>query len=675
MNLFKKISHKFIAISLFSLSIAVILVGTLSYFWAKNLLIKKLKTEDLVQLAQLKVEKIETQLGKAIETSVSLASDPLILQWIENLEQDDQLTRLSFQKLNTIVSNLKYNSAFVSSLLTKNYYAHSNRKLFLDPKNPENEWFFRTLQAKKKVSANINTEKNGNTFLFINVLIGTELEPKGIAGVSLDFNHVTKEFTMTDPEYEALVYLVDKDGKILITSKAELYRKNLYEHLNLELEKVILNSSRRPSVHEWKDSRGIVDMVSMQLRSTDWIIVYEIPRKNTTKELFKIAIGTSAVCIFSITIVFFLLSKLTLNITNPIEKLVTNFEELSKGNLNIQLQLNSNDEFGKLQKSFNLFLKEFEKVIHSARAININLVSSTQAQLLVIQKHFQNSQVQSSTLKEINASLEELFETVQLVADKTNNQYTKLESLNKNLRDLSNTISQTENIVHSSISSVNEISREAKQGETSLYLMNESMDSIFQSSRKVTSTLTNIGDILERINLLALNASIEAARAGDSGRGFAVVASEISKLAEKTDISLKEIDKLIKNNNHEIEHGRKTVSELRNKFLIILQGVTNIVELMKKIYEFTKIQVEINSKVKNESELVQIESQNIQRISQEQKLAFEEIVKSIQAINNIVYSNTEELNKLTQNSEQLNTITQKLDETLRFFHEREEQGG
>lgn len=668
LNFFKKISHKFIAISLFSLSTAVILVGVLSYFLARNLLIKKLKSEDLIQLAQLKAEKIESQLGKAVETSVNLADDPLILQWIESLEQDTRLTTLVNQKLNTIVSNLKYNSAFVSSSLTKNYYANSNRKLFLNPTRPENDWFYRTLQAKKKVSVNINTEKNGNTFLFINVLIGQE--PKGIAGVSLDFNEVTREFTMTDPEYEALVYLINREGKILITSKPELYKKNLYEHLNLNIEKVILNSSHTPIVHEWNDERGIVDMVSMQLRSADWIIVYEVPRKNTTKELFKIAVGTSLVCLFSIVTVFFLLSKLTLNITNPIEKLVNNFEELSKGNLNIQLDLNSDDEFGRLQNSFHFFLKEFEKVIHIVRSINITLITSAQNQREVIQNHSQNSQLLFSTLKEINTSLEELFKTVQVVANRTNNQHLKLESLNENLRSLSETISRTENIVHSSIASVNEISKEAKIGETSLYSMNESMNSIFQSSRKVTSTLATIGDISERINLLALNAAIEAARAGESGRGFAVVASEISKLAEKTDISLKEIDKLIKNNNQEIEHGQKTVFELRNKFLTILQGVTKIVELMRHIYEFTKIQVEINSKVKEESETIRTDSQNIQNISQEQKIAFEEIVRSIQAINKITQSNTEDLHKLNQNAEQLKDTIEKLNQTLNFFQER-----
>ncbi|MCX7999764.1 MAG: hypothetical protein N3A69_12580, partial [Leptospiraceae bacterium] len=79
----KKISHKLILVSLFSLSLAVILVGVLSYFFARNLLIKKLKNEDLVQLAYLKVEKIESELGKAMETSLALATDPFVLEWVD----------------------------------------------------------------------------------------------------------------------------------------------------------------------------------------------------------------------------------------------------------------------------------------------------------------------------------------------------------------------------------------------------------------------------------------------------------------------------------------------------------------------------------------------------------------------------------------------------------------
>ncbi|MCX7998241.1 MAG: methyl-accepting chemotaxis protein, partial [Leptospiraceae bacterium] len=480
-------------------------------------------------------------------------------------------------------------------------------------------------------------------------------------------NQVTREFTQTEPEYEALVYLIDKNGKILITSKPELYKQNLHTHLSLELEKIILESSRKPSIHEWRDSRGIVDMVSMQLRSTDWIIVYEVPRKATTKELSKIAFGTSVVCIISILVVFFLLSKLTLNITNPIEKLVVVFEELSRGNLNIQLELDSNDEFANLKNSFLTFLKEFKKVITSARKINTNLVTSSQELYDIIKIYSQNSQVQSSTLNEINAAVEQLLGTAQIVAEKTNNQYKELESLNQHFNDLSSLIIQTENVVYSSIQNVNTISNEAKIGEDSLIAMNESMSLIFQSSKEVTKTLETIGDIAERINLLALNASIEAARAGSAGQGFSVVASEISKLADKTDLSLKEIDKLIKNNNREIENGKKIVSNLQNKISVILTGVTNIVELMEKIYSLARQQVEINHKVQAESESVKTDSKMIQSISLEQKLAFEEIVKAIHSIHSVAKMSLENLNKLVQNTEDLNIKSEELSNTLEFF--------
>ena len=75
------------------------------------------------------------------------------------------------------------------------------------------------------------------------------------------------------------------------------------------------------------------------------------------------------------------------------------------------------------------------------------------------------------------------------------------------------------------------------------------------SSREMMGIVDIINDISEKINLLSLNAAIEAARAGDAGRGFAVVADEISKLADQTAISIKEIDRLIKVNNDEITAG------------------------------------------------------------------------------------------------------------------------
>jgi methyl-accepting chemotaxis protein len=155
----------------------------------------------------------------------------------------------------------------------------------------------------------------------------------------------------------------------------------------------------------------------------------------------------------------------------------------------------------------------------------------------------------------------------------------------------------------------------------------------------MSNILNIINDISDKINLLSLNASIEAARAGDAGRGFAVVAEEISKLADQTSASVKDIDRLIKKSESEVGKGMVSVAETITAIGKIIAGVSSIKEMVININHATGQHLESNGRVIKEAESVKAKSEYIKEAAFIQNKASEEMVNAITNANEISQSN------------------------------------
>ncbi|PKL38811.1 MAG: hypothetical protein CVV44_08055 [Spirochaetae bacterium HGW-Spirochaetae-1] len=278
-----------------------------------------------------------------------------------------------------------------------------------------------------------------------------------------------------------------------------------------------------------------------------------------------------------------------------------------------------------------------------------------------------NFQSQAASAEEITAALEEISSTTDHNAAGAAVQYETISAFLGELSRLSETISMMGGKIKESIGVAGEISAYAKSGESSLNSMQQSMSKIHDGSTRMTGIIEIINSISDKINLLSLNAAIEAARAGDAGRGFAVVADEISKLADQTDVSLKEIDTLIKVNIGEISKGSDTMGNMVGDISRIINGVTAMNNKINEIADYMSQQDNINQGVNGQAGLVKDRSSEIKSASQEQKLASDEIVKSISSVNEITQQNSEVLNSLKKLAEDVSQMADMLEEKVSVF--------
>jgi methyl-accepting chemotaxis protein len=421
---FKKISTKFITLAVVALTVAIVLTGGISYFTARSSIIKKLKSTDLIQIATLKADRVDSRISRAIETSNLIANDPTILRWFREAESNYLLGELVRQKLDSSITSSEYTYAFAADRLTLNYWKNnSSKSIYLDSADPNNAWFYKTIKIEKKTQININSDSKNDTYVFINVLMGDIKNPVGVAGVSIRFNQVAKEFTATDPNYDARIWLIDHSGKVKIAADIEGINQPIGKYTSPEIEKSILADPSKISVQEYESERGLIDIVHVPLEANDWGVVYEVPRSKMTGALTTIAFGTFAVCILSILFVFIIFYYGTYSITDPIKVLVSALNSISSGEINQKINVSTKDEIGNLADNFNLLIERLVTILKSVKENSIVIASSSNEMSKTTKTYSANAQNQASTIEEITASIEQISERVEEVANHTDIQF------------------------------------------------------------------------------------------------------------------------------------------------------------------------------------------------------------------------------------------------------------
>jgi len=366
---------------------------------------------------------------------------------------------------------------------------------------------------------------------------------------------------------------------------------------------------------------------------------------------------------------FFFMNIVIVRQFAPMKKMNRMMKEIAEGggDLTRTIDIKTGDEIGQFAASFNEFIMRIRGIARTIMNSAELLTGSSSDMNNSSVNLADNAQRQAAATEEMTSTVEQLSATAENTADISIRQHDTLNHLVAMISDLSENIVNLEATVKDSVTLSTTISEEASSGDRHLKLMSASMENITDSSQKMMGIIEIIDDISNRINLLSLNAAIEAARAGEAGRGFAVVADEISKLADQTTSSLKDIDSLIKINKEEISQGMDTVLKSIEILGNITHQVSNISERMNGIFRNTESQIKIKSEIGEQIDSLQVLSSQIKSSSEEQKYAFSEIVKTITDISSLAQQTASSAEEVSNNSEKISRLSEEISSTVAEF--------
>ncbi len=307
------------------------------------------------------------------------------------------------------------------------------------------------------------------------------------------------------------------------------------------------------------------------------------------------------------------------------------------------------------------------KLLQNVREITSHLASSIQEMSATTSSLAENTHSQSDMEEEILHASNKNVENINELASNTEIQFATFKELSDRVSELSDSIDKLNKQTASALDLTQSISKRIAEGEKALDATNKTMIAIDESSGEITNIMALINDISDQINLLSLNAAIESARAGEAGRGFAVVADEISKLADKTAQSIKNIETLVKTNTSDVQKALESVKYLSEIISIIIKDTTAIGDLIKKISEYMQMQTSHNEKVAAESEKMLTISEKIDMSLEGHRQSIKDISEAIKKIGKVGLDNTSAAEEMAANNEEISGIAEKLKSLVNSF--------
>lgn len=626
------IRNRLIFAMLIAITISISIIAYSGYSNTQKILIERLQTSELPNLVQRIEQSISSEIKEMKVLTHSIATNSFILDWLDNGESVDGEKSL-IKYLSVVAEKNGLSNVSFADRETNKYWNQSGFLRTLQNDNLDG-WFFKFKESGNAESASTYTYPEGNVDLFVNF---QQLNGRGVSGVSKSFDDIADFLLSFKIEETGFVYLVDSEGLIKVhKNRAFTEKKNVKElYPSIDFKRLF---SKQDFAFQSLDENIIS---TSYVESLGWYIIAEVPKSELYSGLdesrnFILMVFAFVALIFTgISIV--LANRLVL----PLKKMAVAFQELGKagGNLTYRVSEEGAQEITALAKGFNNFVSNIRNVVEDVaetsrevRDVAANVYQQASSSKAISDQQRQETYQVSVATNQIGSTILDVANNANVAEQATN--------------DTANMTIKAQQVVNKSTIAINSMAKE-------MVTVSANIESLAVKANNIGSVLEVISGISEQTNLLALNAAIEAARAGEQGRGFAVVADEVRNLAKRTNESTDEI--------------RKMIADLQQGAALAVDSVRqSSVQANQSVEAAETTNGVLENIVSNVKHILDLNAQ-IATATEEQSAVIKEINIHVVNINDTTEQNAEIITSIESSSNKMSTMSSKLDALVGRF--------
>ena len=397
-----------------------------------------------------------------------------------------------------------------------------------DPR--ERPWYKQAVNAGQTMLTPPYKAAVGGLIVTIAMPVKKNGELLGVVGGDLSLDSLVKIINSVDSGGLGYAFLVSSDGQVIVSPDKDQVMKNLKDiypssavHIEKGIQQVTLNGQER--IMSFTPVTG--------LPSADWYIGQSIDKEKAYAPLSKFRTSALIAMFIAVAAIALLLSMLIRVLMRPLTTMGRAMQDIAQGegDLTRRLVIEHKDEFGELASSFNQFVERIHASISEVSSATRQVHDLSQRVMASSNASIIGSDEQSARTNSVAAAINELGAATQEIARNAADASQHASGASEQADDGRKVVEQT-------IEAMTELSQK-------ISLSCEQIETLNASTDNIGHILDVIKGISQQTNLLALNAAIEAARAGEAGRGFAVVADEVRTLASRTQVSTGEIQKVL----------------------------------------------------------------------------------------------------------------------------------